>query len=63
MTKFHGNRVRNNEVIWVLREACSASFISIESPQVTNIMALLMHAGPGLATLLAIKKLAEFEIR
>ena len=32
MTKFQGNRIRNNEVIWVLREAYSASFISIESP-------------------------------
>ena len=32
MTKFQDNRVRNNEVIWVLREAYNASFISIESP-------------------------------
>ena len=33
MTKFQGNRVRNDEVIWVLREAYRASFISIKSPQ------------------------------
>ena len=32
MTKFQGNQVRNNEVIWFLREADSVSFILIESP-------------------------------
>ena len=35
MTKFQGNRVRNNEVIRVLREAYSASFIRSSHLKVT----------------------------